>query len=81
LLEYVRSPLPPCTHEATVTLIKVKPWNVLLLVLLVCVHEDLKSVLSRKILISVVYQPKPIFMWARMPGSVVYYSKPKVVRD
>jgi hypothetical protein len=25
LLEYVRSPLPPCTHEATVTLIKVKP--------------------------------------------------------
>jgi len=68
---------PAPTKRATVTLVKVKSCNVLLLVLLICILKDLKSVLSYKFLISDTYQPDTIFMWARMPGSLVIIRNQK----
>jgi len=53
---------PAPTKRATVTLVKVKSCTVLLLVLLICILKDLKSILSYKFLISDTYQPDTMFI-------------------
>ena len=59
--------------QATITLIKLKSCNILLHMLLVCIHSYLQSILRYKFLILGTYHPDTTFMWARMWGTAFIF--------
>jgi hypothetical protein len=60
--EYLIKKAPVPTKRATVSLIKVKSYTALLLVLLLCIRSYLKSILRRKFLILVTYHLDTLYL-------------------
>jgi hypothetical protein len=61
-LGYLIKEFPVPTKRATVSLIKVKPYNILLIMLFVCICSYLKSVLRYKFLTLDVYHPDTLHL-------------------
>jgi len=80
-LEYLIKKLPIPTKRATVGLINVKSCNALLDMPLVYIRSYLNSGLWYKFLILETRHPDSIFMFARMWGSMCYFSKQTGVHE
>jgi hypothetical protein len=77
LLEYLIKKFPVPTMQVTVILIKVKSWNALLHMLLVCNSVYLNSVLKYTFLILDSHNLDSIFTWAMTWGSMVIFQSQK----